>query len=102
MGKFADLKIGEQFQLLGERCVKVGPLTYKSFENPAFGEQFAGPITDKQIGVPPRPAPKNSVLVTKDTSLETTPLISALHLQKPKPAKKAAPKKAAKKQSKKK
>ena len=51
--KFSQLAINEPFLLLGERMVKVSPLSYRSIDNPIYGEQFAGPITDQQIDVEP-------------------------------------------------
>jgi hypothetical protein len=70
--KFADMKVGEQFEALGERYVKSGELTYRSLDNPTMGEYNAGPILDRQIGVQPKGAVNNAVKVTKDPELEST------------------------------
>ncbi len=70
--KFADMKIGEQFEALGERLVKSSPLTYRSLDNPTMGEYPAGPILDKQIGVEPKSTIQNTVKVTRDPELDDT------------------------------
>ena len=38
--KFSQLEINESFLLLGERMIKVSPLSYRSIDNPVYGEQF--------------------------------------------------------------
>jgi hypothetical protein len=70
--KFADMAVGEQFEALGERYVKSGPLTYRSIDNPTMGEYNAGPILDRQIGVEPRSTIRGTVKVTKDPELDST------------------------------
>jgi hypothetical protein len=46
MGRFAQLKVGEQFQIKGTVYKKTGPLT---FEDGVGIEQYIQPIIDQQI-----------------------------------------------------
>lgn len=71
--KFADFKVGETFEALSETFVKVGPLEYRSVDNPSMGEYQWGPVLDKQIGVSARPTITGAkAKVTKDPEVQAT------------------------------
>lgn len=93
---FAVIKVGEQFEALGERLIKTGPLTYRSIDNPTMGEYQAGPILDRQIDKLPQSTIRNTVKVTKNAEVDEVARAIAMGQSTP-IAKPAVPKKAAKK-----
>jgi hypothetical protein len=101
---FAQIQVGEQFEALGERLIKTGPLTYRSIDNPTMGEYQAGPILDRQIDKQPASLIKTSVKVTKNAEVDEVARAIAQGQSTPiaKKAPAPAPKKAAKKTKKRK
>lgn len=101
---FAQIQVGEQFEALGERLIKTGPLTYRSIDNPTMGEYQAGPILDRQIDKLPQSTIRNTVKVTKNAEVDEVARAIAMGQSTPiaKAAPKTAPKKAAKKTKKRK
>lgn len=94
---FVELGVGEMFIALGERYIKISPLSYRSLDNPTLGEQPYGPILDRQMW---KDAPGQTIntKVTVTADPETLETAAAMNQT---PAPKKTTKKSAKKSTKK-